>query len=123
MTGSPAIRTQHPRPAAPIIGVVGAGTMGSGIAQVALEAGDEVVIHDVDEAATDRATDRIRDGLTRRAVRLDLDADTIDEWVDGRMARLRATTSLDRVGAEADIVIEAALESLELKQTLFGTLD
>jgi 3-hydroxyacyl-CoA dehydrogenase len=123
MTGTPAIGTQHPRPAAPIIGIVGAGTMGSGIAQVALEAGDEVVIHDVDEAATDRATDRIRDGLTRRAARLDLDADTIDEWVDGRIARLRATTTLDQVGAEADVVIEAALESLELKQTLFRTLD
>jgi 3-hydroxybutyryl-CoA dehydrogenase len=97
--------------------------MGSGIAQVGLEAGDEVLLHDVDEAAIARATDRIRDGLTRRAARLDLDPDTIDDWVDGRLVRLRAATTLDQVGEEADVVIEAALESLDLKQTIFRTLD
>jgi 3-hydroxybutyryl-CoA dehydrogenase len=106
-----------------IVGIVGAGIMGSGISQVALEAGDEVLLHDVDEMATDRATDRIRDGLTRRAANLDLDPDTIDDWVDGRVARLRTATTLDQVGGEADVVIEAALESLELKRTLFRTLD
>src|SRR5690349_6965496 len=97
-----------------IIGVVGAGTMGTGIAQLGLEAGAEVVLHDVDDLALDRAGDRIRDGLTRRAARLDLDPDSIDDWVDGRLARLRHATSLDVVGDESDVVIEAALESLEL---------
>jgi 3-hydroxybutyryl-CoA dehydrogenase len=106
-----------------IVGVVGAGTMGAGIAQLGLEAGDEVVLHDVDEAALDHAADRIRDGLFRRAARLDLDPATIDEWVDGRLAGLRQTTALIEVGDEAEIVIEAALESLELKQTIFRALD
>jgi 3-hydroxybutyryl-CoA dehydrogenase len=105
------------------IGVVGAGTMGAGIAQLALEAGHEVLLHDVDEAAIERGRDRIRDGLARRAASLELDADSIDEWVDGRLVGLRDAHSLDAVGAEADVVIEAALEDLDLKRTIFGTLD
>jgi len=106
-----------------VIGIVGAGVMGSGIAQLGLEAGDEVLLHDVDETALEHAADRIRDGLTRRAARLDLDPDSIDDWVDGRLAGLRHATTLDQVGDEADVVIEAALESLELKQTIFRVLD
>jgi 3-hydroxybutyryl-CoA dehydrogenase len=105
------------------IGVVGAGTMGAGIAQLALEAGHEVVLNDVDEAAIERGRARVRDGLARRAAKLDLDADSIDDWVEGRLAGLRDGHSLDAVGAEADVVIEAALEDLELKRTIFRVLD
>src|SRR6185369_1936205 len=106
-----------------VVGVVGAGTMGAGIAQLALEAGHEVLLNDVDEAAIERGRAKIRDGLARRAAKLDLDADTIDDWVEGRYDRLRDGHSLDAVGAEADVVIEAALEDLELKRTVFRTLD
>ena len=106
-----------------VVGIVGAGVMGTGIAQLALEAGHEVVLHDVDDLALDRATDRIRDGLARRAAHLELDPDSIDEWVDGRIAPLRRTDVLEQLGDEADVVIEAALEDLELKRTIFGTLD
>jgi 3-hydroxybutyryl-CoA dehydrogenase len=97
--------------------------MGAGIAQLALEAGHEVVLHDVDDSSLDRASDRIRDGLARRAAQLELDPDSIDEWVDGRIAPLRRTDVLEQLGDEADVVIEAALESLDLKRTIFGTLD
>ena len=93
-----------------IVGVVGAGTMGAGIAQLALENGHEVVLHDVDEAAIERGRARIREGLVRRAARLDLDDGSTDEWVSGRFATLRDAHSLDAVGAEAKVVIEAALE-------------
>jgi 3-hydroxybutyryl-CoA dehydrogenase len=110
-------------PGLAIIGVVGAGVMGSGIAQLALEAGHEVIVHDVDEAAIDHGADRIADGLARRAAKLLADPDSIDDWVDGRMARLRRTEVLETLGDEAEVVIEAALESLELKRTLFRTLD
>jgi 3-hydroxybutyryl-CoA dehydrogenase len=106
-----------------VVGVVGAGTMGSGIAQLALEAGHEVVLHDVDEAAIERGRSRVRDGLARRAGRLELDPDSIDDWVSGRLAGLRDAHSLDAVGGEAEFVIEAALEDLELKRTIFSTLD
>ena len=108
---------------AAIVGIVGAGTMGAGIGQVALEHGHEVVLHDIDEAAIERGREHIGDGLSKRASKLGLDANSIDEWVEGQLARLRHADTLDAVGAEADIVIEAALEDLELKRTIFGTLD
>jgi 3-hydroxybutyryl-CoA dehydrogenase len=94
----------------PIVGVVGAGTMGAGIAQVALEHGHEVVLYDIDREATERGRERIARNLERRGVDVRLDA-------------LRTVTSLEDVGAEADLVIEAALEDLELKRTVFRTLD
>lgn len=105
------------------VGVVGAGAMGAGIAQVALEADWEVVLHDVDDDAIERARARIRDGLARRAARLDLDADSIDAWVDGRLANLREAHVLDTLATEATLIIEAALEDIELKRTIFRALD
>lgn len=112
-----------PRNDRPIVGIVGAGLMGSGIAQVALEAGHEVVLHDVDEAALAHGRDRIADGLTRRAARLVEDPAGIDAWVAERIARLRETDVLEQLGDEVEVVIEAALESLDLKQSIFRTLD
>jgi len=106
-----------------LVGIVGAGTMGAGIAQVALENGHEVVLHDVDEEAIERGRARIRDGLARRAAKLDLDADSIDDWVDGRLADLREAETLALLGAEIDVAIEAALEDLELKREIFRALD
>jgi 3-hydroxybutyryl-CoA dehydrogenase len=106
-----------------VIGVIGAGTMGAGIAQVALEAGHEVVLYDVDEEALGRGVERVRVGLGRRAAKLDLDADSIDDWVDGRLANLRTALTLDAVAGGVDVAIEAALEDLDLKRTIFLALD
>jgi 3-hydroxybutyryl-CoA dehydrogenase len=106
-----------------IIGIVGAGTMGAGIAQIALERGHEVVLFDVDEEAIERGRLRVREGLARRAAKLDLDADTIDDWVEGRLAGLRQAEALVSLAAQTDIVIEAALEVLPLKQEVFRALD
>jgi len=108
-----------------VIGIVGAGTMGAGIAQVALEAGHEVMLHDVDAAALERGRGRIVEGLRRRAAKLEFDADTSDEWVEDRLARLRDAATLDALGAEAglELVIEAALEDLGLKRTIIRVLD
>ncbi len=97
--------------------------MGAGIAQLALEHGHEVVLHDVDEPAIARGRARIREGLARRAARMELDADSIDDWVTGRLSGLRDAQTLDAVGAEAEVVIEAALEDLDLKRAIFRTLD
>jgi 3-hydroxybutyryl-CoA dehydrogenase len=106
-----------------VVAVVGAGTMGAGIAQVALEAGERVTLHDVDPAAIARGRDRIRAGLAKSAARLGLDADSIDDWVDGRLAFLRLAEALPEAVAGADIVIEAALEDLGAKQGIFRALD
>jgi 3-hydroxybutyryl-CoA dehydrogenase len=105
------------------IGVVGAGTMGAGIAQLAIEAGHRVRLHDVDAAAIDRGRTRIQAGLERRAGRLDLDPDTADEWVAGRLALIDAAASLQDVATGTEIVIEAALEDLAAKREIFATLD
>ena len=106
-----------------IVGVVGTGTMGAGIAQIALEHGHEVVLYDVNEEAIERGRSRVREGLARRAAKLDLDADTIDEWVDGRFVGLRQAEALVSLAAQTDIVIEAAVELLPLKQDIFRALD
>jgi 3-hydroxybutyryl-CoA dehydrogenase len=106
-----------------VIGVVGTGTMGAGIAQLALEHGHETVIHDVDEAAIERGRERVREGLGRRATRLELDPDTIEAWVDGRLARLREAGTLAALADDAEVVIEAALEDLDLKLEIFHALD
>ena len=106
-----------------VLGVVGAGVMGAGIAQVGLENGWEVVIHDVDPEAIERSSERIREGLARRAAKLDLDADSIEDWVDGRIAGLRHAHTLDGLATEASLIVEAALEDLGLKQSIFRALD
>jgi 3-hydroxybutyryl-CoA dehydrogenase len=104
------------------VGVVGAGTMGAGIAQLALEAGHEVTLQDVDPGAFQRARQRIRDGLARRAARLDLDPDSIEAWADGRLSALRPGVTLDDL-AGCDLVVEAAREDLATKRELFRRLD
>ena len=123
MTDPPAAAEPDPRLDLPIIGIVGAGIMGSGIAQLALEAGHEVVLHDVDEAAIERGRDRIRDGLGRRAAKSVADDVDQEAWVEERIGRLRESTVLEALADEADVVVEAAVESLELKRTIFRALD
>lgn len=105
------------------IGVVGAGVMGAGIAQLALEAGHEVVLHDLDAEALARGRTRIEDGLSRRARNVVADSSETGAWVRERLDRLRVTDVLEQVADEADVVLEAAIESLELKRTIFGILD
>jgi 3-hydroxybutyryl-CoA dehydrogenase len=107
-----------------VVGIVGAGTMGAGIAQLALEAGHVVLLHDVDAAAIARGRSRIRSGLERRAARLDLDPDSADDWVDGRLEGLRDCAGLADLGAAGpELVVEAALEDLAAKRAIFATLD
>jgi 3-hydroxybutyryl-CoA dehydrogenase len=106
-----------------IVGIVGAGTMGSGIGQVALEAGCEVVFYDVDESAVESGRERIRDGLARRAAKRGLDGADAEDWIAVRLDRIRHVPTVDGLADEADIVIESALEDLALKQTVFRTLD
>ena len=105
------------------IGVIGAGAMGAGIAQVALEAGAEVVLHDIDRDAIGRARERIRDGLQRRAATREIESSSVDAWVGARLDALREAHTLDTVASQAELVIEAALEDIELKRVIFRALD
>lgn len=101
--------------------MIGAGTMGAGIAQVALEGGWDVTLFDSIAGATDRARDRIRQGLTRRAEKAGEAAP--GSWADARLLRLTVASNLAAAAAGAQLVIEAALEDLALKQALFADLD
>src|SRR3954468_23584835 len=100
------------------IGVVGAGTMGAGIAQVCLQAGHDVQLFDVDHEAIERGRNRIADGLQRLVDKGRLPADGRDRM----LASLRDAHTLEGLAEEADIVIEAALEDIELKETVFRAL-
>jgi len=100
------------------LAVVGAGLMGSGIAQVAATSGWEVVLRDVTEEALGRGTAAIEKSLDRFVDKQKLSADDRD----AAMARIRTTTDLDAVGA-ADVVVEAIFESVDAKRELFGALD
>lgn len=106
-----------------VVGVVGAGTMGSGIAQVALEAGHVVVLHDMDATSLERGRERIGEGLARRAAKLGLRANAMDDWVEGHMGKLRQALDLAAVASQSEVVIEAAPEDLALKRAIFRTLD
>ncbi|MBA2253705.1 MAG: 3-hydroxybutyryl-CoA dehydrogenase, partial [Chloroflexi bacterium] len=102
-----------------IIGVVGAGTMGAGIAQVCIQAGHEVLLYDIDEAAIGRGRARIRDGLARLTAKGTIGV----ERAAAMEAGVRDAHALAALAEEADLVIEAALEQLELKSTIFQALD
>ena len=101
--------------------------MGAGIAQLALEAGSRVLLHDVDPAAIDRAAARIEAGLGQRvSKRIDgepPEPEARRSWVATAIARLSAASDLDALARGSDIVIEAALEELGAKQAIFGRLD
>ena len=100
------------------VGVLGAGTMGSGIAQVAAESGLDVLLHDPVDGATDHARERIGGFLSRKVAKGELDA----EASDAVLARVRSMASLEAL-AGADLVVEAIPEDLVLKRDAFRRLD
>jgi 3-hydroxybutyryl-CoA dehydrogenase len=104
-----------------LVGVIGAGTMGAGIAQVALEAGWRVALHDPVPGATDRAIERIRAGLTRRAEKAG-DGDSA-RFAAGRLLDLSIVASPAAAAAGAAAVIEAVIEDLDAKRVIFAALD
>jgi 3-hydroxybutyryl-CoA dehydrogenase len=98
--------------------VVGAGLMGSGIAQVAAQAGWDVTLRDLDDAATARGVDAVSKSLARFVAKGTVTAEAADEAV----ARITTTTDLD-AAADADIVVEAVFESIDVKRDVFRALD
>jgi len=105
------------------LAVIGAGTMGAGIAQVALEAGWTVAVHDPAPGAFDRGRTRIADGLRRRSARHGLAHDAASAWVEARLNHLTEVRTLSDAAAEVDLVIEAAIEDLAAKRQIFEVLD
>jgi 3-hydroxybutyryl-CoA dehydrogenase len=97
------------------VAVVGAGTMGHGIAQVCAAAGCDVRLYDVDEAAVQAGLDRIRGNLEKGIAR----GKVTEPERDGSLARLSGSTDLTAASTGADLVVEAAPESMALKEKIF----
>jgi 3-hydroxybutyryl-CoA dehydrogenase len=100
------------------LAVIGAGLMGAGIAQVAAQAGWQVTLRDLDDAAVQRGLGAIRGSLEKFATKGTIPADS----VPATLARITPTTDLE-AAADADIVVEAVFERLEIKQDVFRQLD
>jgi 3-hydroxybutyryl-CoA dehydrogenase len=100
------------------VGVVGAGTMGSGIAHVFARAGIRVLLCDVEQRFLDRALAQIRTNLGREATKGKLQ----ESEIETALGRIVSTTDRDMLD-EADFAIEAASERFELKAEIFKALD
>ena len=99
------------------IGVVGAGTMGAGIAQIAALGGYETFLYEIDEKQLERGLEMVRNGMRRGAAR--------GRWseteADDALERMRTDTLIEFL-RDCDLVIEAAPEDLDLKRNLFDRL-
>ncbi|MEB6632470.1 3-hydroxyacyl-CoA dehydrogenase [Kluyvera cryocrescens] len=99
------------------VAVIGGGTMGAGIVEVAASAGHPVRLYDISAEAITRAIDGIRQRLESRVSRGKLSA----EQAQALLSRITPATELSQL-ADAQLVIEAASERLEIKQALFSQL-
>ncbi len=100
------------------IGVVGCGLMGSGIAEVCARHGYNVIVREVNDDFLQKGLERVQGSLARAVDRKKLSA----AERDAAWARIRGTTALSDFAA-CDLVIEAAIENLELKKQIFKELD
>ena len=100
------------------IGVVGAGTMGHGIAQVAVQSGYEVILADTVPAALERGVAQVGKGLARLVDKGKLAADARDQ----ALSRLEPAADLAAF-ARVDLAVEAVVERLEVKQAVLAELD
>ncbi len=102
-----------------VVAVVGAGTMGRGIAQAAAQSGYATALHDQDHAQLRHARDGIEATLTRGVER----GKVTEEERTAALERLRTDPDLAGAVMDADLVIEAVPENVELKRAIFAELD
>ncbi len=98
--------------------VIGAGTMGGGIAQLCAQQGIDVILADVTKDLADKTVSRVAGGLAKRVEKGKITA----EEKDGVLSRIVTAGDLSAAGA-ADIVIESIVEDLEIKKKVFSELD
>src|SRR5580698_3848414 len=100
------------------IAILGAGTMGNGIAHVCARSGFSVLLYDVDQKALYRGLDTIRANMAREVAKEKL----TQQQADDARSRITLTTSLDDL-VPAQLAIEAATERFEIKSSVFRDLD
>jgi 3-hydroxybutyryl-CoA dehydrogenase len=101
------------------VAIVGAGIMGSGIAQISAMSGYSVTLTDISASQLDKAKRFIDGGLSRLVQKGKLESNKVESI----LSRIRINNLLDETVSDADLVIEAVLESLELKQKIFKDLE
>jgi len=101
-----------------LVGVIGAGTMGNGIAHVFAKGGYKVVLADLQQSFVDRGLQTISKNLEREVAKNKLTAEQREQ----ALARIAGATDRKRL-AECDFIVEAASERLEIKTELFRDLD
>ncbi len=101
------------------IAVMGAGTMGAGIAQTCAAAGFQVTMRDIDEKFVDGGFRRIRDPLNKRVEKGKMTA----AEVDALLAKIHGTVDLKEALAGAQVVIEAVFEKMEVKREIYAEMD
>lgn len=100
------------------VGVLGAGTMGAGIAQVCAEAGVQVILVDVDKTALDKAIKGISKSWQKA-----FEKGRLDEATKSERAALITTSSDIAAFKSCDVVIEAIIENMDIKKNVFSQLD
>ncbi len=101
------------------IAVVGAGTMGNGIAHVCAQCGLQVTLTDIKQEFIDRGMNAIRSNLDRQIKK----GTITDARKAETLSRIRTTTSLEEAVKDADLMIEAATEDEAVKKSIFATAD
>lgn len=101
------------------VAVIGSGTMGNGIAHVFAQYGFRVYLNDLQQASLDKARTTIDNNLTRQVTKGSL----TEEQKVATLANLTLTTDLATAVGQADLVVEAATENLDIKLALFSNLD
>ena len=101
------------------VSVIGAGIMGYGIAISYALGGYNITLNDVNDDVLDKALDRIRTAIETFAESTLISSD----MVDNTLSRIHATTNIETTAQEADIIIEAVSENLDLKRKIFAKLD
>jgi 3-hydroxybutyryl-CoA dehydrogenase len=100
-----------------VVGIIGLGTMGAGIAQVCVEAGHRVLGVDGDPAACERGVERVRSGLERRVRKGQIDEQQSAE----ALARLEPVEAVEDL-SDCDVIVEAIAEVPDVKHGLFAEL-
>lgn len=100
------------------VGIIGCGTMGAGIAQIALQAGYVVTVNEINRELLDKGLERIRRSLDKMQEKGQIDGAQKDEMAK----RLSSAATLDELN-QCDLVIEAVVENLDVKTKLFTVLD
>lgn len=100
------------------VGVIGCGSMGSGIAQISAQSGYEVIVREISDDLLDKGLATIKKVLSKGVEK----GKMAQEDMDKAISRIRGTTKMEDF-SECDMVVEAVVENLELKQDVFAQLD